>query len=120
LDLPIVLPHVKSGKLRGIALSSISRAQSAPEIATLAESGVPGFDISSWFGLFVPARTPKEIVDKTAHEVIAYLKLPETSAQLTAIGEDVVASTPEEYAAFMTNEVARMAQIVKASDASVD
>jgi tripartite-type tricarboxylate transporter receptor subunit TctC len=120
LDLPIVLPHVKSGELRGIAVSSISRAQAAPELATVAESGVPGFDISSWFGLFVPARTPKEIVDKTAHEVIAYLNLPETRAQLTAIGEDVVASTPEEYAAFMKNEIARMAQIVKASDASVD
>jgi tripartite-type tricarboxylate transporter receptor subunit TctC len=109
-----------TSSLRGIGVSGIARSQAAPELATIAESGLPGFDITSWFGLFAPARTPKEIVDKTAHEVTTYLKLPETRAQLTAIGEDVVASSPDEFAAFMKNEIARMAQIVKASGASVD
>lgn len=120
LDLPLALPHVRAGKMRAIAVSSIKRSQAIPELVTIAESGLPGFDSASWFGLFFPARVPKEIADKTYQEVTTYLRMPETRAQLTALGEDVVANTSEEFAEFLRNEVTRAAQIIKASGATLD
>jgi tripartite-type tricarboxylate transporter receptor subunit TctC len=120
IDLPLALPHVKAGRLRAIGVSSLKRSPAAPDLPTVAESGVPGFDTYSWFGLLLPARTPKDIIDKTAQEVITFLKLPQTRDQLTALGEDVVASTPEEFAAYLKSEVAVTAQIIKASGASVE
>jgi len=120
LDLPLALPHVRSGKLRGLAVSSAKRSPVLPEVPTVAESGVPGFDTTSWFGLFCAARTPKEIVDKINHDVTAVLNAPELRARLLEQGQEVVANSSEEFAAFVRSQVTSLADLIKASGARVD
>ena len=109
-----------SGKLRALAVVGPKRTPALPEYPTVAESGVPGFDTTSWFGLFCAARTPKEIVDKINHDVTAVLNAPELRARLLEQGQEVVASTSEEFAAFVRSQVTSLADLIKASGARVD
>jgi tripartite-type tricarboxylate transporter receptor subunit TctC len=90
------LPHVHSGKLRALATSGLQRAPATPELPTLAEGGVPGFDISAWFGLFAPAGVPRPIIDRLNREVGVMLRSPATREKFAASNIDLVASTPEE------------------------
>jgi len=114
------LPYIKAGKLRALAITSSTRSAVAPEIPTIAESGVPGYDISTWYGLWAPAGTPKEIVDKLSAEVQKILKSSDMQQQLTSRGIEPVGSSAAEFAAYHQTEKLKWAKIVKDSGAKLD
>jgi tripartite-type tricarboxylate transporter receptor subunit TctC len=118
--MPSVMEHVRSGRLKPLAVSSLQRSRAAPEVPTMVESGFPGFDASSWFGMAAPARTPREIVEKIAADVAAVVKRPDIERQMVEQGADPVGSTPAEFAAYIDSEIKRWTVIVRASGASVD
>ena len=118
--IPSVINHVRSGRLRALAVTSLKRSASAPELPTLAESGYPGFDASSWFGLVGPAGLPASIAGKISREVAKTLKKPELHEKFIQQGADPVGSTPAEFAEYMHAETAKWAKLVKAVGAKVD
>ena len=108
-----VLPHIKAGKLRVIAVGTTKRLDVLPDVATVAEAGFPGFETSQWYGILAPANTPTAIVTKLSTEIAAALKAPEVVAKLKADGSEPIGSTPEEFAAFITQEAVRWGAVVK-------
>ena len=112
-NLPTVLPLAQSGKLRPV--SSAQRVSGAPEIPTVAESGLPDYIANSWSGLYAPAATPREIVTKINTDATSALNVPEVKDRLAAQGMYVVANTPEQFAAFLKTEIPRWAKVVKDS-----
>ena len=119
-NMPSSLQLVREGKLRALGVTSSTRSPAAPEIPTIAESGLPGFDAVSWFALFAPANTPKPIIDKWQTEVRRILKLPDVAKRLADAGLDVVGGTPEELAAYQRSEITKWAKVVKDSGAKAD
>lgn len=109
----VVLPYARNGKMRGIAVTSLQRSAMAPEFPTIAESGIPGFEVITWFGILVPAATPKNIINKLNGEVVQLLAQPKVKDQLVTMGFEVVPNTPEEYAAFLKQEHARWGKVVR-------
>lgn len=112
-----LFPHIKAGKLRPLAVTSAKRAPALPELPTMIESGVPNFDVSSWFGIFVPANTPRPIVTKINAEIRKMLDAPELRQRLTDQGADPQSSSPEQFAAYVKSERARWSKVVKDSGA---
>jgi tripartite-type tricarboxylate transporter receptor subunit TctC len=112
-NLPSLLPHIKSGKLRAIAVSSLQRSSAAPDIPTVAESGLPGFETLTWFGLFAPANMPQPIVDRLNAEVKKSLASPEVHAKLVQQGLTVVGGSSAELKAYMKQEVPKWAKLLK-------
>jgi len=119
-NLPTALPHIKAGKLRGLAVTTAARSPLAPELPTMAESGLPGFELSTWFAFFAPAGTPRAVVDKISGDMRRVLAQPDMQQRLAAIGVDIHASTPDELAAFQRAELAKWGKIIKDSGAKVD
>jgi tripartite-type tricarboxylate transporter receptor subunit TctC len=119
-SLPSSISHVKSGKLRAIAVTTAKRASALPNVPTVAESGVPGFDISTWYGIWAPAGTPKEIVNRLSGEIAKIVKIPDVRERLAGLGAEPVGNSPDEFAAYCRSELAKWAKIVKASGATVD
>ena len=119
-NMPSSLALVREGKLRALGVTSSSRSPAAPDIPTIAESGLPGFDAVSWFALFAPANTPKPIIDKLQTEVRKILKTPDISKRLADSGLDPVGGSPEELAAYQKSEIAKWAKVVKDSGAKAD
>ncbi len=119
-NMPSSLPLVREGKLRALGVTSSKRSPAAPDIPTIAESGLPGFDAVSWFALFAPAHTPKPIVDKLQAEVHKILKSPDIAKRLADAGLDGVGGTPEELAAYQKSEITKWVKVVKDSGAKVD
>jgi len=119
-NMPSSLPLVKEGKLRALGVTSLKRSPAAPEIPTIAEQGLPGFEAVSWFALFAPAATPKPVVDRLQGEVKKILAMPDIAAKLAEAGLDAVGSTPEELAAYQRAEIAKWAKVVKDSGAKVE
>ena len=117
---PPLLPHIQSGAIRAVAVSTLKRTAALPDVPTIAESGFPGFDATTWHALVAPAGTPKEIIDALHRAAIGSLNDPETHKALTELGVDVVGSTPEELRAYISSEIPKWAKIVKASGAKVD
>jgi len=107
------LPQVRAGKLRALAVSTAQRSPFAPELPTVAEAGVPGYEFSGWFGIFAPAATPKEIVNKIAAASVKAVQSPDLRERLSQQGFMAVASGPEQFAAFFRGEVAKWARVVK-------
>jgi tripartite-type tricarboxylate transporter receptor subunit TctC len=116
-NMPSSLPLVKEGKLRALGVTSLTRSPAAPEIPTIAEQGLPGFEAVSWFALFAPAGTPRPVVDRLQGEVKKILLAPDIAKRLTELGLDPVASTPDELAAWQRSEIAKWAKVVKDSGA---
>ncbi len=119
-NLPTALPHIKAGKLRGLAVTTAARSPLAPELPTMAESGLPGFELSTWFAFFAPAGTPRAVVDKISGDMRRVLMQPDMKERLAAIGVDVRATTPDELATFQRAELAKWGKIVEDSGAKVD
>jgi tripartite-type tricarboxylate transporter receptor subunit TctC len=108
-----LLPHTRSGKLRGVAVTSLKRSGIAPEFSTIAESGLPGFEVLTWFGILAPAFTPREIVNRLNSEILQIVSQPATKEQLLKMGFEIVPNTPEQYATFLKEEHARWGKIVR-------
>jgi len=108
-----LMPYVKSGKMRGIAVTGLKRSTVAPEFPTIAESGLPGFEVITWFGILAPAATSKDIVNRLNSEIVAAVQLPNVREQLTKMGFEIVPNTPEQYAAFLREENVKWGKVVK-------
>jgi len=119
-NLPPSLPQIKGGKLRALGVTSAARAPALPDTPTIAESGLPGFDASSWFGLLAPAGTPPAIIAKLNTEIAKWLATPEAKEKLVAIGANIAGGTPEDFARHVQAETAKWAKVVKESGAKVD
>ncbi|MBI4189060.1 MAG: tripartite tricarboxylate transporter substrate binding protein [Betaproteobacteria bacterium] len=117
---PGVISHVKAGKLRALAVTSATRLRAMPDLPTIAESGLPGYDVSGWFGVLAPAGTPKDIVTKLNTEIVKILHLPDVREQLATLGLEITTSTPEQFAAYITAEIAKWAKVIKASGARAE
>src|SRR3954469_7375472 len=117
---PTALPHVKTGKLRGIAVTSIKRSSAASELPTIDESGLKGFDVSSWVGVNAPANLPRDIVARLNAEIVKGMSAPAGRERLSQLAFDPVLSTPDQYAAHIKSEVAKWAQVAKTAGARLD
>jgi len=117
---PNVLPHVKAGKLKALAVSTRSRTPLAPEIPSVDESGVPGYDVSVWFGVLTVAGTPREIVQRLNGEMVKILSSREVKERFARMGVEVVAGTPEQFSQFLKSEVARWAKVVQDAGIKAD
>lgn len=115
-----VLPHVKAGRLRALAISSAKRSAAAPELSTVAESGMPGYESGTWFGMFAPAGTPREIISRLNGEINKIVATAEMKSRLVAQGADPISVTPEQFRAFVKNELARWGKIVKTVGIKID
>jgi len=107
------VPHINSGKARALAVTSLKRMQALPDLPTLDEAGVKGYDNSSWSAIGAPAGTPKEIISKLNSELAAILKLPDIQEKSAAVGADIIGGTPEQFAAYLKSEIAKFARVVK-------
>jgi tripartite-type tricarboxylate transporter receptor subunit TctC len=109
------LPHARAGRLRVLGVTGAARVAIAPELPTIAENGLPGFDSVQWYGLFAPAGTPREIVERLHRETVAILRGPEIRNRLAADGADVAAGTPDEFAALLRREIEKWARVARAA-----
>jgi len=114
------LGQVRAGRVRALAVTTARRTALAPELPTIAESGLPGFDISTWFGIFVPARTPREIVERLHSEFTRALAMPEVRDKMLALGAEPVGNRADEFAAYIHAEAEKYARVIKASGARAD
>jgi tripartite-type tricarboxylate transporter receptor subunit TctC len=112
-SMPSALPHIQSGALRALVVTAPKRSAAAPNIPSTTEAGMPGFDVSTGFGLFAPAKTPRAVINKLHDEVVKSLKIPEVRDRLASQGAEPVGSTPEEYDAFVKTESAKWAKVCK-------
>ena len=115
-----VLPHVKSGRIRALAIATPARMPYLPDIPTIAESGLPGYEAVTWFGFTAPAHTPREIIGKLNTDILRVINTPEMRRQFAAQGIDATGSTPEQFATYIRNEIAKWARAIKASGARAD
>jgi tripartite-type tricarboxylate transporter receptor subunit TctC len=114
------LGQVRAGRVRALAVTIAQRSPLAPELPTIAESGLPGFDINTWFGLFAPAHTPRPIVDKLHDAFARVLAAPDVRERMLALGAEPVTSTPEAFARYIEAEARKYAAVIKASGAKAD
>lgn len=117
---PGALPHVHSGKLKALAVASTARSSAAPNLPTISESGLPGFDAVAWIGLVAPRGTPPAIITRLNAEVTRILRLPEIKDRFQALGAEPAGNTPEQFAAYIQLETIKWGKAVKASGAKVD
>lgn len=118
--LPLQLPHINAGKVRALGVTTAKRNAQAPTVPTIAESGVPGYDVAFWFAVFAPAATPKPILTKLNADLVQALNLPDTQRRLAESGVDVLVSTAGQLAAFVKSETIKWAKVVKDSGATVN
>jgi len=115
--MPSAMPFIKSGRLRPIAVTSAKRSSAAPDIPTIAESGLPGYEAISWYGILAPARTPPQIVARLHEVLVSAIRAPDMQDKLAGQGLDPVGGTPQHFAAVIKSEIAKWAKVVTASGA---
>ena len=120
ISAPGVVPHIKAGRLRALAVTNTKRSALLPDLPTMSESGLPGYESEGWHGLFAPARTPKAIVERLYREFAAILRTPETSAYLLNSGAEPVGMPPDQFTVKLRNEIEKWAKVVKAAHMKVD
>ncbi|NUA29493.1 Bug family tripartite tricarboxylate transporter substrate binding protein [Cupriavidus basilensis] len=116
----VAAQHIDSGKLRALAVTSARRIKSMPNVPTMAEAGVSGYELESWQAIFAPANTPKPIVDRLYKEISAIIKTPDMQARLEKLGMEPSGMSPGEFAAFQRSEIVKWAKVVKAADIRID
>ena len=114
-NLPTMIRQVRAGKLRGVAVSSVKRALAAPQYPTIAESGVPGYEVSTWWGIAAPAKTPPAILDRLHKEIVRALHSPVVSERLRTLGAETVGDLPTQYTAYIRDEIAKWDKVIKAA-----
>lgn len=119
-NMPSALPHAKAGKLRGIAVSTLKRSAVTPELPTVAESGLPGFEVNVWFGVLAPAGTPREIVERLNRVLVKALQANDVRERLASQGAEPVGNTPEQFTAQMKADLVKWAKVVKAANIKLD
>jgi tripartite-type tricarboxylate transporter receptor subunit TctC len=119
-SMPVVLNLIKSGKLKGLAVGSPQRSPAAPDVPTVAEAGVPGFENVTWYGMFVPAKTPAAVVTTLNAEVVRIMADPEMAQRMASQGAEPRSTTPAELAAYMRVEYARWKKVITAAGIKVD
>jgi len=117
---PLVVPLVREGKLRALAVTSLRRSSAAPELPTIAESGYPGFEVTNWHGLLAPARSPATIVRKLHLETVKALALPDLRAKLSDLGLEPIGNSPDEFAVAIKSEIPKWAKVIKNSGIKPD
>ena len=120
LNLPPTLPQVRSGRLKALGVTTAKRASAIPELPTIAEAGVPGYEASTWYGVMAPAGTPSEITARIYAVISADLRTADTRQRIAADGGEVVGSTPDEFSAIMKRDIAKWVKVVKESGARAD
>jgi len=119
-NLPTALPRVKSGQLKGLAVTSIKRSPLAPEVPTMDEAGVPGYEATAWFGVVGPAGIPRSVVSRLNTEFVKALRDPQNSQRLESLGVSIIADTPEQFTSYIASESQKWRKVVVASGARAD
>ena len=119
-SLVAAVPHIKSGKLRALAVTGSKRSPLFPQLPTVAESGVAGFEITQWYGFFAPAKTPKDIVDKLNKEIVAIMKDPDTAKKFADQGADIVTGSPDDFGKLVQSELAKWGKFIKEAKITAD
>ena len=119
-SMPSAMAHVRSGRLRGIAVTSLVRSKAVPDLPTLSESGLPGFETAAWQGLLAPAGTPATIIDKINAMSVQALQRPLMRERLAADGAEGVGSSPQQFWAYVRNEIAKWSKVVRAAGIRVE
>jgi tripartite-type tricarboxylate transporter receptor subunit TctC len=114
-NVPSVVGYHRQGKLRGIAVTGAKRSGAVPEMPTVAESGIPGYEVTTWYGVSAPAKTPRPIIDRLHSEIVRALKSPDLMARFKDLGADPVGNTPEENTAYVQNEINKSAKVLQAA-----
>ena len=115
-NIPALLPHIQAGRLRALAVTPATRSVSLPDLPTVAEAGLPGYDASVWFGVFVPAGTPRPVVQRLHAEIARALAAPDLKGRMAAMGAEVSGMGPDEFREFWRKEIPKWAGVVKAAD----
>ena len=118
--MPPVLPHVKSGRMRALALTTPKRSPQMPSVPTLIEAGLKGFDMTNWYGVMAPAKTSRDIVAKLNAEINRIMALPDAKSKLEEAGTQLDPQSPEQFATFLKSEIAKYAKLVKAANVTLD
>jgi len=119
-SVPAVLPHIKAGRLVALGVGSAKRSPALPNIPTIAEAGVPGYEYTTWYGIFAPAKTPRTLIARLNTEIVKAMETPDIKDRFTALGGDPDPGTPEELRAYMANESAKWAKIIKAANVRIE
>lgn len=114
-SLNYIRPHAQAGRLRALGVTTAKRTLAMPEMPTLAEAGLPGYESVQWYGLFAPVKTPRPIIDRLNKEVVTYLRQPDVTEKLAADGTEVVGSTPEELATLLRSETVKWAKVAQSA-----
>jgi tripartite-type tricarboxylate transporter receptor subunit TctC len=117
---PASVPQIKAGRLRGLAVTTLRRSSALPELPTMVEAGVADFEAMAWNGMLVPAKTPREIVNKLHAESVKSLKLPDVQEKIAALGFDAVGNTPQVFAGFLKSELEKWARVARATGAKAE
>ena len=114
------MPHIKSGKIRALAVTGVKRSPALADVPTIAEQGFPGVEATAWYGVLAPAGTPKPVVTRLHGDTVKILRLPDVSQRLDGLGFEIVGSTPEQFGAYMRSEIKKWEKVVRASGAKPD
>jgi len=114
------MPHIKGGKVRALAVTGAKRSPALADTPTIAEQGFPGVEATAWYGVLAPANTPRPIVARVHDETVRIVRLPDVAAKLEGLGFEIVASTPEQFGAYIRSEIKKWERVVRASGAKPD
>ena len=117
---PIAIPHIKAGRLKALGVTTSRRSAQLPDVPTIAEAGVPGYEAIVWVGLLAPLATPREIINRLNNEIVKMLRLPEIEQLLQSSGVDPTPTTPEEFGAYVKSEFDKWQKVVKESGATAN
>jgi tripartite-type tricarboxylate transporter receptor subunit TctC len=119
-NLVSAMPNLKTGKVKAIGITSLQRSPLLPDVPTIAESGVPGFEATAWFGVYAPAGTPKDVVAKLNRELVAVLRSPEMKQRMAILGAEPAAGTPEDMTKAVAAETAKWARVIRDANVKID